>query len=119
MSSFLNSVESGGYSAASQTKHNANLSVSGGYNSGVQAVQGEISGGYDNSDESKSTYANDDQFQQEEQIKLKQALVSSLIFMPTRSFAFSVGDLLLSNHAFFEIRKFSKKYLCAIFETHF
>jgi len=119
MSSFLNTVESGGYSSAAKTKDDANISVSGGYNAGVAAFEGETSGGNHKSDESKSTYANDDRFLEEEQIKLKQALVSILIFMPMRSYTLSAVNMMLSDHAIFEIRKFSKQYLCAIFETHF
>ena len=102
---FVNSASQSGFSMAAKSTSSFSTSTEA-KSSGIFA-SGKISNSTATSKEKgkKSSYANDEKHKQENKVKVTQAIVSEFTFMPMQTFSLAAGGLVLSNYAYYRLRK--------------
>ena len=102
---FVNSSSQTGFSMAEKTSSSSSKSTQGKAGGIFTSTKWKTSVARSEEEESKASYANDSKHKQEEKMKVTQAVVSEFTYMPMRTFSLSEGGLILSDYAFYRLRK--------------
>ena len=103
--SFIKSSQNSSFSAATKTVSSVSSSRSAEFNS--LGFGGKISGSdaNENQNDIQSSFANDKKHSEENTNTTSQAIVSQFTYMPMKTFSLREGGLMLSDYAYFRLRK--------------
>jgi hypothetical protein len=106
MKSFITSSKHSGFSTAEKGSKSTSGSGQSSLNLGI--VGGKIEGSAATQSESEvnESYANDSEHKEEEKTKVTQATVAQYTYMPMKTFRLREGGLVLSQYAFYRLRKY-------------
>lgn len=103
--SFIKSSQNSSFSAATKTVSSVSSSSSAKYTGIGFGIEGSGSDANENQTNSKTSYANDSQHTEENKETASQAIVSQFTYMPMKTFSLREGGLMLSDYAYFRLRK--------------
>ena len=102
---FVNSSSQTGFSVAEKTSSSSSTSFQAKAGGIFVSLKGKASLARSNEEESKASFATDSKHKQEEKMTVTQAVVSEFTYMPMRTFSLSEGGLILSDYAYYRLRK--------------